>query len=93
MANSDDLESYLVTIAKKYLQEHPNAELSMTKTVKTPIRTCEYCNGETAIFEIPFSDKKVKLNAGKLCISCSCGYKVELQVNYCPMCGRKINNL
>lgn len=92
MANKE-FESYLVGITKKYMQDHPESKLTVTKKIEVPVNECEYCSENAKpIFEIPFSDTCIKVEADKISVSCSCGYKVAVKCNYCPKCGRKIAN-
>lgn len=92
MSGKQELESYLVTIAKKYMVDHPDVNVKATKRVEIPLNECEYCSkNPKAIFEIPFSDTCVKVVADKLSVSCSCGFEIDENINFCPKCGRELN--
>lgn len=89
MANKSDFDSWIVSLGKKYLAEHPERKITIKKTVEIPLEECEYCGNGKPLFEIPFSDTCIKVSADKLSVSCSCGFDVVLSVNFCPICGRK----
>lgn len=82
-----EFESYMVGIAKKYMQDHPEKNIKLMKQVEIPV-DCDFCNGKEII---PFSDNTIQVVADKIEISCSCGRKVCENINFCPKCGRKLN--
>lgn len=62
--------------------------------------SCEYCetklvvhkNEEEAPYKPIFNGlTEVLISNGKLCAYCSCGKFVITKINYCPMCGDKLN--
>lgn len=76
--------------AKKYEENHPNERVSMIQNTKIPI-DCEYCNKHKALHIIPFSDTGAYVSAKHLVYECDCGIQQIVKINYCPMCGRKLD--
>ena len=54
---------------------------------------CEYCENKKPLFESDFSKMLVKYSdSGNAVISCGQGfYHLNVIINYCPMCGQKLN--
>ena len=93
MANRSDFDSWIVSIGKKYLAEHPNEDLKITKNTKQSLLVCDYCNYEKSLSEIPFDDYDyIKIIGRRMVGSCSCRRSMEIKINYCPMCGRELIN-
>lgn len=59
---------------------------------------CNYCKGESAmVIKMQEIDADISIEDDMIDIyvtdNCGNSYIIQLQCNYCPMCGRKLNNL
>lgn len=63
------------------------------------MNVCEYCKGCEFGNTTPISSwygvemlPEVFINGAHLYVCCDCGRCVTFSVNYCPMCGRKLDD-
>lgn len=92
MANRNDLDSFIMSCARKYAENHPEEKVSLVQTTKIPI-DCEYCSNGLKLYRVPFSDVETYIDSDNqsIVVKCDCGRTQMFKIQYCPKCGRKIN--
>ena len=89
MANSSSLNSYILECARKYAKNHPEEHIRATKRVEISLEACPYCETGEDIANIPFA-LEVTISKKHLIIDIETD-KWAIPIDYCPICGKKLD--